>query len=60
MRLFKRNQEMLCCPECKERLPEDATVCAMCGHMFGTAERDERFTREGETEEVAPGPPAAT
>ena len=56
MRLFKRNQETLCCPECKELLPADAAECAMCGWQRGSVERDERFTRE---EEGAQAPPAA-
>ena len=50
MRLFKRgDDEGLCCPECRERVVEGATECAMCGHRFPTGETEERFSRETET-----------
>ena len=51
MRLFKRKQEDLpCCPECRERIPEGATECAMCGHEL--VAREARFEREHEAEEA--------
>ena len=37
MRLFKRKgivDEAPRCPECGERVPEGAEICAMCGHAF--------------------------
>jgi hypothetical protein len=36
MRLFKRKPEVeddaVRCPECHERIPDGAVVCAMCGY----------------------------
>ena len=48
MRLFKRkppiDDQGPTCPECRERIPEGATSCAMCGRDLRdlTAEDDPR------------------
>ena len=40
MRLFKRKMpiaDAVRCPECGERVPDDAHECAMCGHELDSA-----------------------
>jgi hypothetical protein len=54
MRLFKRGreEEPPQCPECRERIPEGAVECAMCGHRLAGTSGEERFSREREAEET--------
>ena len=53
LRRKKNEPEVPRCPVCRERLPEGAAECHMCGHPVRATDESER------PEPVAPIPPAA-
>ena len=54
MRLFKRNRDdaVLKCAGCAERVPEGALECSMCGEAFDPKGSAVLRTPGGETREV--------
>jgi len=56
IRRKKDEQAALRCPTCQERLPEDATVCHMCGELIEPSlqERSAEGEPVGQQQSAAP------